>query len=101
MALNHEDRPFIRNDLTAVLWTQRTCDKIKSRRCPYENSICGAAEAWLKSDGKPMTFDSYEEAAAKAESLMKNIGTVNVSYYPKEIEIELNEAQSFGMNMKL
>jgi len=26
-------------------------------------SICGAAEAWLKSDGKPMTFDTYEEAA--------------------------------------
>lgn len=21
-------------DLTAILWTRRTCDKIKSRRCP-------------------------------------------------------------------
>ena len=48
-------------------------------------SICGAAEAWLKSDGMPMTFDTYEEAAEKASTLMKNIGTANVSYFPKEM----------------
>lgn len=64
-------------------------------------SICGAAEAWLKSEGKIQTFDTYEEAAEKAKKLMKNIGTANVSYYPKEIEIELNEVQSSDMNMKL
>ena len=64
-------------------------------------SVCGAAEAWLKSDGKPMSFDTYEEAAAKAESLMKNIGTANVSYYPKAMEQELEESPSFGMSMKL
>jgi len=46
-------------------------------------------------------FNTYEEAAEKASTLMKNIGTANVSYYPKEIEIELNEDQSSGINMKL
>lgn len=64
-------------------------------------SVCGAAEAWLKSEGKPMTFDSYGEAAAKAESLMQDIGTANVSYYPKEMQQELDEAPASGMNMKL
>lgn len=64
-------------------------------------SVCGAAEAWLKSDGKPMTFDTYEEAAEKASTLMKNIGTANVSCFPKEMEPELDEAPSSGMNMKL
>jgi hypothetical protein len=64
-------------------------------------SVCGAAEAWLKSDGKHMTFDTYEEAAEKASTLMKNIGTANVSYFPKEMEPELDEAPSSGMNMKL
>jgi len=64
-------------------------------------SIFGAAEDWLKSEGKVQIFDTYEEAAEKASTLMKNIGTANVSYYPKEIEIELNEDQSPGINMKL
>lgn len=64
-------------------------------------SVCGAAEAWLKSEGKPMTFDSYGEAAAKAESLMQDIGTANISYYPKEMQQELDEAPASGMNMKL
>lgn len=64
-------------------------------------SICGAAEAWLKSDGKPMTFDTYEEAAAKADSLIKNIGTANVSYYPRPMEQKPEEEPSFGMSMKL
>ena len=64
-------------------------------------SICGAAEAWLKSDGMPMTFDTYEEAAEKASTLMKNIGTANVSYFPKEMELKLDEAPSSDMNMKL
>lgn len=64
-------------------------------------SVCGAAEAWLKSEGKPMTFDTYEEAQAKADSLMKNIGTAKVSYFPREMELELNEIPSFGMKMSL
>ena len=64
-------------------------------------SVCGPAEAWLKSNGKPITFDSYEEAAAKAESLMNNIGTTNVSYYPKEMRQELDEAPASRIYMKL
>lgn len=64
-------------------------------------SVCGAAEAWLKSDGKPMSFDTYEEAVAKAESLMKDNGTVNVSYYPKPMEQELEETPSFSMSMSM
>ena len=64
-------------------------------------SICGAAEAWLKSDGKPMTFDTCEETAEKANVLMNNIRTVNVSYFPKKMELELDEEPSSGMGMKL
>lgn len=48
-----------------------------------------------------MTFDTYEEAAEKASSLMKNIRTANVSYFPKEMELELDEVLSSGMSMKL
>jgi len=48
-----------------------------------------------------MIFDSYEEAAAKAEALMRNIGTANVSYYPREISQELDEAPAPGMSLKL
>lgn len=32
-------------------------------------SICGAAEAWLKNDGKPVTFDTYEEAPSPGMKL--------------------------------
>ena len=64
-------------------------------------SVCGAAEAWLKSDGKPITFDTYEEAAAKAEALMKNIGTANVSYYPRPMEQEPEDAPAPSISMKL
>ncbi|WP_041706774.1 hypothetical protein [Ruminiclostridium cellulolyticum] len=64
-------------------------------------SIFGAAEAWLKSDGKPIIFNTYEEAKATADSLMKKIVTVNVSYRPKEMKPELNETQSSGMKMSL
>lgn len=64
-------------------------------------SVCGPAEAWLKRDGEPMIYDTYEEAAAEADRLMREIRTPNVSYYPKEREIELEEAPSSGMIMKL
>ncbi|AGA68850.1 hypothetical protein Desdi_1340 [Desulfitobacterium dichloroeliminans LMG P-21439] len=64
-------------------------------------SICGAAEAWLKNDGKPITFDTYEEAATEAERLMRDIRTPNVSYFPKEREIELEEAPTPGMKLQL
>lgn len=64
-------------------------------------SVCGSAEAWLKRDGKPVTFDSYEEATTEASRLMNKIGTANVSYYPKEREIELEETPASGMVMEL
>lgn len=64
-------------------------------------SVCGAAEAWLKREGEPVTFDTYEEAAAEAERLRKNCVSLNVSYYPKEREIELEEAPSPGMKLQL
>jgi hypothetical protein len=49
-------------------------------------SVCGAAEAWFKSDGKPITFDTYEEAAEKAKWYMENLASANVSYYPREMK---------------
>ena len=64
-------------------------------------SVCGPAEAWLKQEGEPITFDTYDEAATEAERLMKDIGTPNVSYFPKEREIELEEAPSPGMKLQL
>lgn len=64
-------------------------------------SICGAAEAWLKNDGKTITFDTYEEAATEAERLMRGIRTPNVSYFPKEREIEPEEAPSPCMKLQL
>lgn len=63
-------------------------------------SVCGPAEAWLKRDGKPVTFVTYEEANAEAERLMKDIQTTNVSYFPKEREIELEEAPAPGMKLQ-
>lgn len=64
-------------------------------------AVCGVAEAWLKNDGKPVTFDTYEEAAAEAERLMKDICTPNVSYFPKEREVELEEAPSSDMKLQM
>lgn len=49
-------------------------------------SICGAAQAWLKEDGRPLRFDTYAEADAAAEQYQKNCYSVNVNYYPKEME---------------
>ena len=64
-------------------------------------SVCGPAEAWLKQEGEPLTFDTYEEAATEAKRLMQDIRTPNVSYFPKEREIELEEAPSPGMKLQL
>ena len=48
-----------------------------------------------------MIFDSYEKATAKADSLMQNIGTANLSYYPREISQEQDEALAPGTSLKL
>lgn len=66
-------------------------------------SVCGSAEAWLKLDGEPLTFDTYEEAAAEAKRLNEGIALVNrtVEYFPKEMEFVSEEALVFGMKINL
>ena len=66
-------------------------------------SVCSVTESWLKQDGRPMTFSTYEEAAAEAELLNGGMGPVNrtVEYFPKEMEAVPEEAPSFGMELIL
>lgn len=66
-------------------------------------SICGAAENWVKRDGNPVVFGTYEEAVVEAEQLNDRMGSVNrtVEYFPKEMEAVPEEAPSFGMEMRL
>lgn len=66
-------------------------------------SICGAAESWVKRDGTPLIFGTYEETAAKAERLNERMGPVNrtVEYFPKEMEAMPEEAPSYGMELRL
>ena len=66
-------------------------------------SVCGAAESWVKRDGMPVVFGTYEEAAAETERLNGRIGPVNrtVEYFPKEMEAMPQEAPSFGMELRL
>jgi hypothetical protein len=71
--------------------------------CRSAASICGTAETWLKQDGKPVTFATYEEAATEARRLNDGMGPVNrtVQYFPKEREPVPEEAPEFGMKMSL
>lgn len=49
----------------------------------------GGMTSWCKGqDGKPILFDTYEEAAAEAEKYRKEAGPINnfTSYFPKEYE---------------
>jgi len=64
-------------------------------------SILGTAEAWAKENGKVITFDSYEKAVETADAYMKNIGTANVSYYPKRMEPEQTECPAPDMSLRL
>lgn len=64
-------------------------------------SVCGAAEAWVKSNDRILAFDTYKEAAEQADSYMRNIGTVNVSYYPKKLGPEQLNAPSPSMGLGL
>ncbi|AEY67570.1 DUF4406 domain-containing protein [Clostridium sp. BNL1100] len=63
-------------------------------------SVCGHAEAWLKRDGEPMTFNTYEEADAEARKLIQDMRTPNVSYFAKEIQTELEEAPASSMKLQ-
>lgn len=58
-------------------------------------STCGAAQTWLKENGKPLQFDTYAQAAAVAAHYNTNCYSANVSYYPKEMEMTI------GMDMRL
>ena len=66
-------------------------------------SVCGAAESWVKQDGRPLVFGTYEEAVVEAERLNGRMGPVNrtVEYFPKEMEAMPQEAPSFGMELRL
>jgi hypothetical protein len=66
-------------------------------------SVCGAAESWVKRDGMPAVFGTYEEAAAEVERLNGQMGSVNrtVEYFPKEMEAVPEEAPSLGMELHL
>lgn len=63
--------------------------------------VCGAAEAWLQQDGKPITFSTYEETSAEALRLNNRAGPVNrtVEYFPKERESVPEETPEFGMEL--
>lgn len=62
-------------------------------------SICGAAQSWCKHDGKSVEFDTMQAASEYAQHLNSNIATMNVHYYPKEMEPELTHGSGFSMGM--
>lgn len=62
-------------------------------------SICGAAQSWCKQGGKPMEFDTMEQASEYADQLNTSLATMNVHYYPKEMEPELSQGSGFSMRM--
>ena len=62
-------------------------------------SVCGAAQSWCKQGGKPMEFDMMEQAVEYADQLNKNLATMNVHYYPKEMEPKLSQGSGFSMRM--
>lgn len=62
-------------------------------------SVCGAAQSWCKQGGKPMEFDMMEQAVEYADQLNKNLATMNVHYYPKEMEPKLSQGSGFFMRM--
>ena len=62
-------------------------------------SICGAAHRWCKQDGKPMEFETMEQAEQAAADLNKELATANVHYYAKEMEPELSQCSGFSMRM--
>lgn len=63
------------------------------------NSVAGAAEAWCKHNGKPMKFDTMAQAEQYAAELNKNLVTLNVRYYPREMEPELSQSACFTQRM--
>ena len=62
-------------------------------------SVCGAAESWCKHNGKPMEFATMAQAEQYAADLNKNLATLNVRYYPKEMDPELSQSACFSQRM--
>lgn len=64
-----------------------------------DGSVCGAGQSWCKHDGKPIGFDTMEQAESYAEQLNESCYSPNMHYAAKEIEPELNQGSSFSMRM--
>ena len=62
-------------------------------------SVCGAAQSWCKHGGKPMEFESIEQAESYAKQLNESCYSPNVHYAAKEMEPELNQGSGFSMRM--
>ncbi|WP_270809991.1 hypothetical protein [Hungatella effluvii] len=54
------------------------------------SSVGGAAQAWLKENGKPLQYDTYAEAADMAEYYNTECYSKNVNYYPEEMKLKSN-----------
>lgn len=54
-------------------------------------SIFGRAEAWCKENGKPLAFDTEEQANEYANGLNRNVGTAHVRYYVREMVQEFSD----------
>lgn len=62
-------------------------------------SVCGAAQSWCKHDGKPIEFDTMEQAESYAKQLNEACYSPNVHYAAKEMERSLNQGSGFSMRM--
>lgn len=62
-------------------------------------SVCGAAQSWCKHNGKPMEFETMAQAEQYAADLNKNLATLNVHCYAKEMEPELAQSPCFSQRM--
>lgn len=49
-------------------------------------SMFGAAEAWCKENGEPVTFPTMEQAAQYAKEMNEFMRSANVHYYEKELD---------------
>jgi hypothetical protein len=61
--------------------------------------VCGAAQSWCKHDGKPIEFDTLEQAESYAKKLNESCYSPNVHYDAKEMEPELKYGSGFSMRM--
>lgn len=62
-------------------------------------SVCGAAQSWCKHDGKPIEFDTMEQAESYAKQLNESCYSPNVHYTAKKMEPELSQGSGFSMRM--